>query len=226
MTVPPSRQVVCSIPKPQGRHYTTSIIDDPMSVETPAPTPTQEELLKELRENPQVGDSWNIGEGDSFKTLREIKILSPLTMSDDWASYEKTVDLYVAKFGSGMYNIKLVPRAPKQQVTSVEEMASQEQGTPIPVETPCQIAQRITTTDRRDVYGHPADDFKRIADMWSAYLGVPITAEQVGMCQILVKVGRLAHTPGHWDSICDTAGYANCVGMIKQELDRRAKETK
>lgn len=87
---------------------------------------------------------------------------------------------------------------------------------PMPVETPCQIAQRITTADRCDVYGHPADDFKRIADMWSAYLGVSITAEQVGMCQILVKVGRLAHTPGHWDSICDMAGYSNCLGMILQ----------
>ncbi len=78
----------------------------------------------------------------------------------------------------------------------------------------CQQAHALTTGDRKDVYGHPSENFGNIAKLWSTYLGREITAEQVAVCQILVKVERLRHAPGHLDSIVDVAGYANCMGMI------------
>ncbi len=77
-------------------------------------------------------------------------------------------------------------------------------------------AHRITNKDRRDVYGHPFDDFTRIGDMWAAILGVPVTPEQVGACMIALKLGRLCHSPGHRDSLVDIAGYANCLDYIRQ----------
>jgi hypothetical protein len=88
--------------------------------------------------------------------------------------------------------------------------------------SPCQQAHAITTGDRSAVYGHPFENFGNIAKLWSTYLGTPITAEQVAVCQILVKVERLRHAPGHRDSIVDICGYGNCMGMI---LDKN-KETK
>jgi hypothetical protein len=78
-------------------------------------------------------------------------------------------------------------------------------------------AQRITTRDRRDVYGHPIEDFTRIGKMWEGLLGVPVTPEQVAGCMILVKLGRLRHSPWHRDSLVDIAGYANCWDMIRQK---------
>ena len=82
-------------------------------------------------------------------------------------------------------------------------------------------AHRLTNRDRRDVYGHPLEDFARISKMWAGILGNEVTAEQVGLCMIAVKIGRLCHSVGHRDSLVDIAGYANCLDMIRQ---RRAAE--
>ncbi len=57
-------------------------------------------------------------------------------------------------------------------------------------------------------YGDVLDGFNRIAAMWSAILGVEVTAEQYAMCQVATKLGRLAESPNHRDSWMDVAGYA------------------
>lgn len=90
-----------------------------------------------------------------------------------------------------------------------------------PQESICQTAQRITTQGRRDEYGHPADDFARIAALWTTFLDKqltkPITAKQVTIMQILLKTSRMVHSPNHTDSAVDIAGYANCWGMIHEK---------
>jgi len=86
------------------------------------------------------------------------------------------------------------------------------------METICQEADRITHGDRKTDYGHPSVSFAEIAKLWSVYLGVSVTPEQVAMCQVLVKMVRLRHTPGHRDSLVDISGYCNCAGMI---LDKK-----
>ena len=42
-------------------------------------------------------------------------------------------------------------------------------------------AKKLVYGPRQEEYGHPIDDFTRTAKMWSAILGVPIDAEQVGL---------------------------------------------
>lgn len=91
----------------------------------------------------------------------------------------------------------------------------------VPKETMLEKAHRLTTTDRRDEYGHPADDFGRIARMWEVTLGCRVTAQQVALCMIQLKIARLIHSPDHEDSVLDIAGYANCIDMIR----RRQAET-
>ena len=83
-------------------------------------------------------------------------------------------------------------------------------------ETILEEAARLTSEDRQQVYGHPADDYARTAALWSAYLGTPVTALQAQMCMVLVKVSRLANTPGHRDSIVDIAGYARTYEMTME----------
>lgn len=72
-------------------------------------------------------------------------------------------------------------------------------------------------SDRNLMCGEPEDNFDVIAAMWSAYLGMPVTASDVAAMMILFKVARIAtaEKPSR-DSYVDIAGYAACGGgMIK-----------
>lgn len=51
--------------------------------------------------------------------------------------------------------------------------------------------------DRGAIYGHPYINHLRISKLWSAYMDFPITPDQVAVCMALLKVSRLAETPGH-----------------------------
>lgn len=88
------------------------------------------------------------------------------------------------------------------------------------VENILQEADRLTSVDRQATYGHPYDDYERTAALWSAYLGVPVTAEQAAMCMVLVKVSREAHLHKR-DNLVDMAGYARVVDLIHDERARR-----
>jgi len=88
-------------------------------------------------------------------------------------------------------------------------------------ESVCQEADRLVSTDRQDVYGHPLDDFGKTARIWSAILGCDVTEEQVALCMIGVKVSRLCNTPDHRDSLVDIAGYAKTHDLVTEERRRR-----
>lgn len=47
-------------------------------------------------------------------------------------------------------------------------------------------------TERGKDYGAASVNLQRTADLWSAYLGQTITAEQVCVCMSLVKISRMA----------------------------------
>jgi hypothetical protein len=64
-------------------------------------------------------------------------------------------------------------------------------------------------TDRHAKYGHPRDDFQRIAGMWSALLDHPITPSDVARMMILLKIGR-AQNSYQRDNMLDVVGYALC----------------
>lgn len=80
-------------------------------------------------------------------------------------------------------------------------------------------AARLTSKDRQQVYGHPIDDFTKIARMTKPILESdidPRLKHALYMCQ--VKIARLLNTPEHVDSIIDLAGYANTYAMILERL--------
>jgi hypothetical protein len=69
--------------------------------------------------------------------------------------------------------------------------------------------------DRRRVYGEPTDLFERVAVRWSQVLGTRVTAAQVGLCLVDLKLARLTVDPRHLDSLVDVAGYAACVREVQ-----------
>jgi|PlaIllAssembly_1097288.scaffolds.fasta_scaffold1009851_1 hypothetical protein len=77
-----------------------------------------------------------------------------------------------------------------------------------------QAAINIITKDRNNQYGDPEDSFQVIADLWSAWMGVPFTVLDVAAFLILMKLARIHHNAGHLDSWIDIAGYAGCAGEI------------
>ncbi len=67
---------------------------------------------------------------------------------------------------------------------------------------------------RRGEYGEPEDLFEHIAARWSQVLGIRVTAAQVALCLMDLKMARLAHNPKHLDSLVDVLGYGACLREI------------
>jgi hypothetical protein len=60
---------------------------------------------------------------------------------------------------------------------------------------------------RGSQYGHPMPQHSRIAELWSAYLGFPITPNQVAMAMCLVKISRSVESPEVDDHYKDALAY-------------------
>lgn len=75
-------------------------------------------------------------------------------------------------------------------------------------------AINCVTGSREQDYGSPEDNFKIIADFWSAYKGVKFSSVDVAMMMALLKIARIRNGGGSGDSFIDLAGYAACGGEI------------
>lgn len=87
-------------------------------------------------------------------------------------------------------------------------------------ESVLQEADRLINGNRQADYGHPLDNYQRIAALWSAILGQPVTAEQAVLCMVAMKMARLCHSLKR-DSIVDLAGYAGLLELMQVERERR-----
>ena len=47
-------------------------------------------------------------------------------------------------------------------------------------------------------------------------IGAKVTATQVGLCLIDLKLARLVGDPKHLDSLLDIAGYAACLAEVRR----------
>jgi hypothetical protein len=84
-------------------------------------------------------------------------------------------------------------------------------------------AAELVSGERQEAYGHPLDNFTRAAKIWEAILGVEVTAEQVSMCMVGMKIAREAHLTKP-DTVVDGVGYFLTLAMIREERTRRESE--
>jgi len=79
------------------------------------------------------------------------------------------------------------------------------------------VAQLVE--QRGAVYGHPSDDFCRVARLKAVVAECDDPTLRHVLEMIAVKMSRLITRPDHLDSWADIAGYAVTAGMV---IDRRA----
>ena len=75
-------------------------------------------------------------------------------------------------------------------------------------------AEELINGDRNETYGDARESFGTIAKLWSVYLGVDVTAEQVAAMFVLMKVSRQRKSK-HMDNWVDIIGYAALGGEIE-----------
>lgn len=92
-----------------------------------------------------------------------------------------------------------------------------------------QEADAIAGESKSRDYGHPYENHRRIAEIWSVQLGEilsrPIQPREVALMMIGLKLAREIHTRTR-DNIVDIAGYAKCLDMIdKREMTAKGAAT-
>jgi hypothetical protein len=92
-------------------------------------------------------------------------------------------------------------------------------------ETIASHAAMLVTGERAETYGHPLDDFARTGLMWGAILGTQVTAEQVALMMVALKISRECHTahPTN-DNVIDAVGYLLAHALVVEERAARAKK--
>ena len=90
-------------------------------------------------------------------------------------------------------------------------------------EPPEQQARRIVGGDRNKAYGSAYENFTDIARVWEGILRIQVTAAQVGLCMIGVKLAREGYRPSK-DNIVDAIGYSLCVDQIRDVEERQRQQ--
>ena len=108
----------------------------------------------------------------------------------------------------------------KRKVKEVANVAEQ------PAPTLLEEAQSTILGPRQQEYGDKLANFTQIAtgiNMVLARKLLPkavITAHDVALIMMQVKIARSAHNPTHRDSLLDIAGYAGCADTVRKEAEK------
>lgn len=78
-------------------------------------------------------------------------------------------------------------------------------------------AIEIVCNDREDIYGKPEDNFKLIANLWSAYKDAEFSSKDVAVMIALLKIARIKTGKHKDDNFVDLAGYAACACEISNK---------
>jgi len=76
-------------------------------------------------------------------------------------------------------------------------------------------ANKLVGGDRQKDYGDKVDNHSNIAKLWSAYLDIPVTAHDVALMMVLLKMARTKLGAISRDTYVDMAAYGAIAGEIK-----------
>ena len=116
---------------------------------------------------------------------------------------------------SGMVDPGLDPTGPDWHISNVEADPDADTVEIQRPETVLDEAARITSGDRQRDYGHPRDNHGLTAQLWSAFLGINITARDVCWLNVLQKLSRDRHFAKR-DNLVDVAGFVRNAEMLDE----------
>lgn len=76
-------------------------------------------------------------------------------------------------------------------------------------------AKQAVHGDRGNDYGHPTEDFRHTAALWSVILKTKVQPADVALCMIAVKIRREGYMHKE-DNLVDIAGYAETLQMLHE----------
>ena len=77
-------------------------------------------------------------------------------------------------------------------------------------------AIELITGPRANDYGYKVINHQNIGKLWSAYLGVPITAHDVAICMALLKIARAKFGNPTPDTYIDGSAYMAIAGECRK----------
>lgn len=80
-------------------------------------------------------------------------------------------------------------------------------------------ANEMVNGQREEDYGTPENNFKNIADVWSWYLDLELSALDVANMMTLMKMARIKGNSFKADSYIDAIGYLACGYEIASSDD-------
>lgn len=96
-----------------------------------------------------------------------------------------------------------------------------ESGNELPRIEALREAARIVAGDRDTQYGAPEDNLGRIAKIWSVIFGHDVSAEDVAMAMVGLKMARYVNKgefqPDTWIDIAGYAGIGYEVGKLESD---------
>lgn len=90
-------------------------------------------------------------------------------------------------------------------------------------ETVLEEAKRCVCTDRQNQYGSPENSFNYISDLWTMYLqnekgvSIEVTATDVALMMILLKIARTSGHKSYSDNYVDMAGYSALAAELSMD---------
>ena len=78
-------------------------------------------------------------------------------------------------------------------------------------------AHRLVNGPRQKDYGHPADDYQKVSDIFCSITGIDLSVSEAILFMVSVKLARLRtnleNDTIHHDSLVDALGYLTCLNM-------------
>lgn len=79
-----------------------------------------------------------------------------------------------------------------------------------------QTAEKLVSKDRSKTHGDMKVNHQNIALLWSAYLEMVITAKQVAILMVLLKLARTKTGLHNADDYIDACGYSAIAGELNE----------
>ena len=85
-------------------------------------------------------------------------------------------------------------------------------------------AKNLVNGDRHKDYGDKVENHNNIAKLWSAYKGIEITAHDVAIMMVLLKIARTKLGAVSRDTYIDMSAYGAIAGEIKFKEPKEESE--